>query len=51
MANPGDCITCGGFLFYNNFDSANLAKVELVKVPETVEKGNLLFLCSDLYFL
>ncbi|XP_033200464.1 cytosolic carboxypeptidase-like protein 5 isoform X1 [Bombus vancouverensis nearcticus] len=38
MANPGDSIICGGFSFYNNFDSANLAKVELVKVPETFEK-------------
>ncbi|XP_048260843.1 cytosolic carboxypeptidase-like protein 5 isoform X3 [Bombus terrestris] len=38
MANPGDSIMCGGFSFYNNFDSANLAKVELVKVPETFEK-------------
>ncbi|XP_076766180.1 cytosolic carboxypeptidase-like protein 5 isoform X2 [Xylocopa sonorina] len=38
MANPGDLITCEGFTFYNNFDSANLAKVELVKVPETSEK-------------
>lgn len=41
MANPGDSIICGGFSFYNNFDSANLAKVELVKVPETFEKGKL----------
>lgn len=24
-------IECGGFMFYNNFDSANLAKVELVE--------------------
>ncbi|CAL7934428.1 unnamed protein product [Xylocopa violacea] len=38
MANPSDLITCEGFTFYNNFDSANLAKVELVKVPETSEK-------------
>ncbi|XP_026296190.1 cytosolic carboxypeptidase-like protein 5 [Apis mellifera] len=38
MANPGDSIICGGFSFYNNFDSANLAKVELVKLPETFEK-------------
>ncbi|XP_035742239.1 cytosolic carboxypeptidase-like protein 5 isoform X1 [Vespa mandarinia] len=27
-------INCGGFVFYNNFDSANLAKVELVRVSE-----------------
>ncbi|EFN80046.1 Cytosolic carboxypeptidase-like protein 5 [Harpegnathos saltator] len=26
-------IVCGGFVFFNNFDSANLAKVEQVKVP------------------
>ncbi|XP_043788107.1 cytosolic carboxypeptidase-like protein 5 isoform X2 [Apis laboriosa] len=38
MANPSDSIICGGFSFYNNFDSANLAKVELVKLPETFEK-------------
>ncbi|XP_043492312.1 cytosolic carboxypeptidase-like protein 5 isoform X2 [Polistes fuscatus] len=29
-----DNINCGGFVFYNNFDSANLAKVELIRVPE-----------------
>ncbi|XP_076174734.1 cytosolic carboxypeptidase-like protein 5 isoform X3 [Ptiloglossa arizonensis] len=41
MANTAESITCGGFVFYNNFDSANLARVELVKVPETSEKdGN-----------
>jgi len=33
-------ITCGGFVFLNNFDSANLAKVELVRIPEGFEKGN-----------
>lgn len=49
MANPGDSIICGGFSFYNNFDSANLAKVELVKLPETFEKGNFLFLCIMTY--
>ncbi|CAK9795253.1 Cytosolic carboxypeptidase-like protein 5 [Anthophora quadrimaculata] len=38
MANPGDCITCGGFAFYNNFDSANLSRVELLKEPEILEK-------------
>ncbi|XP_017877707.1 cytosolic carboxypeptidase-like protein 5 isoform X2 [Ceratina calcarata] len=38
MANLGDSIVCGGFVFYNNFDSANLAKVELVKVPEALDK-------------
>lgn len=41
MANTVDPITCGGFVFYNNFDSANLARVEVAKVPETSEKGNL----------
>ncbi|XP_076629741.1 cytosolic carboxypeptidase-like protein 5 isoform X2 [Colletes latitarsis] len=41
MANTADFIACGDFVFYDNFDSANLAKVELVKVPETSEKdGN-----------
>ncbi|KAF3420755.1 hypothetical protein E2986_14165 [Frieseomelitta varia] len=50
MANPGDCITCGGFSFYNNFDSANLAKVELVKVPETIEKGNPLHISGNCTF-
>lgn len=49
MANPGDSITYGGFSFYNNFDSANLAKVELVKVPETFEKGNIYFLLSSTF--
>ncbi|XP_076239192.1 cytosolic carboxypeptidase-like protein 5 isoform X1 [Calliopsis andreniformis] len=38
MANTADPIICGGFVFYNNFDSANLARVELVKVPETTDK-------------
>ncbi|XP_054003401.1 cytosolic carboxypeptidase-like protein 5 isoform X1 [Hylaeus anthracinus] len=41
MANTADSFTSGGFVFYDNFDSANLARVELVKVPETSEKdGN-----------
>ncbi|XP_076673005.1 cytosolic carboxypeptidase-like protein 5 isoform X3 [Andrena cerasifolii] len=38
MANTTDSIACGGFVFYNNFDSANLARVELVRVPETSDK-------------
>ncbi|XP_012142066.1 cytosolic carboxypeptidase-like protein 5 isoform X2 [Megachile rotundata] len=38
MENTNDCITCGDFAFYNNFDSANLAKVEIVKLPEISEK-------------
>ncbi|XP_076655541.1 cytosolic carboxypeptidase-like protein 5 isoform X1 [Halictus rubicundus] len=41
MANAADPVTCGGFVFYNNFDSANLDRVELAKVPESSEKdGN-----------
>lgn len=40
MASTAENITCGGFVFFNNFDSANLAKVEPVKIPETFEKGN-----------
>ncbi|XP_050447124.1 cytosolic carboxypeptidase-like protein 5 isoform X1 [Cataglyphis hispanica] len=38
MASTSENITCGGFVFFNNFDSANLAKVEQVKIPETSEK-------------
>ncbi|XP_011146062.1 cytosolic carboxypeptidase-like protein 5 isoform X2 [Harpegnathos saltator] len=33
MASMIENIVCGGFVFFNNFDSANLAKVEQVKVP------------------
>ncbi|XP_078036951.1 cytosolic carboxypeptidase-like protein 5 isoform X2 [Augochlora pura] len=41
MENTADPVTCGGFIFYNNFDSSNLDRVELVKVPEQSEKdGN-----------
>ncbi|XP_033336783.1 cytosolic carboxypeptidase-like protein 5 isoform X2 [Megalopta genalis] len=41
MENTADPVTCGGFVFYNNFDSSNLDRVELVKVPEQSEKdGN-----------
>lgn len=42
-------------MFLNNFDSANLAKVELVRIPEGFEKGKQLFpevemvLVLDLY--
>lgn len=43
MENTNDCITCGDFAFYNNFDSANLARVEIVKLPEISEKGKLVF--------
>ncbi|XP_067208882.1 cytosolic carboxypeptidase-like protein 5 isoform X1 [Linepithema humile] len=38
MASTAESITCGGFLFFNNFDSANLAKVEQVRIPETSDK-------------
>ena len=40
MASMAENITCGGFMFFNNFDSANLAKVEPVRIPENFEKGN-----------
>lgn len=33
MANTTEDIKCGNFIFYNNFDSANLAKVEQVLKP------------------
>lgn len=33
-------IACGGFVFFNNFDSANLAKVEQVKITDVSSKGN-----------
>ncbi|XP_063978457.1 cytosolic carboxypeptidase-like protein 5 isoform X2 [Diachasmimorpha longicaudata] len=35
MATTGQGITCGNFLFYNNFDSANLARVEPVTAINT----------------
>lgn len=38
MASSSENITCGGFVFFNNFDSANLAKVEQVRIPETSDK-------------
>ncbi|XP_018315688.1 cytosolic carboxypeptidase-like protein 5 isoform X1 [Mycetomoellerius zeteki] len=38
MASTAENITCGGFVFFNNFDSANLAKVEPVRIPENFEK-------------
>ncbi|KMQ91458.1 cytosolic carboxypeptidase-like protein 5 protein [Lasius niger] len=38
MASTSENITCGGFVFFNNFDSANLAKVEQVRIPETSDK-------------
>lgn len=31
MASTTEEIKCGNFVFYNNFDSANLAKVEQLK--------------------
>uniref|UniRef100_A0A348G602 tubulin-glutamate carboxypeptidase n=1 Tax=Odontomachus monticola TaxID=613454 RepID=A0A348G602_ODOMO len=31
-------IACGGFVFFNNFDSANLAKVEQVKITDVSSK-------------
>ncbi|XP_011346570.1 cytosolic carboxypeptidase-like protein 5 isoform X2 [Ooceraea biroi] len=34
MASTPENISCAGFVFSNNFDSANLAKVEEVKIPE-----------------
>lgn len=42
MASAAESITCAGFVFFNNFDSANLARVEPVRIPETFEKGNAL---------
>ncbi|XP_011865121.1 PREDICTED: cytosolic carboxypeptidase-like protein 5 isoform X2 [Vollenhovia emeryi] len=38
MASATENIACGGFVFLNNFDSANLARVEPVRLPETFEK-------------
>ncbi|XP_015589458.1 cytosolic carboxypeptidase-like protein 5 isoform X2 [Cephus cinctus] len=37
MATATEDIICGSFVFYNNFDSANLAKVEQVKRSETTD--------------
>ncbi|XP_046826372.1 cytosolic carboxypeptidase-like protein 5 isoform X3 [Vespa crabro] len=34
-------INCGGFVFYNNFDSANLAKVELACAPGIYVRFNI----------
>ncbi|XP_020299649.1 cytosolic carboxypeptidase-like protein 5 [Pseudomyrmex gracilis] len=34
MASTAENITCSGFVFFNNFDSANLAKVEQVRISE-----------------
>lgn len=39
MATTTDEIKCGGFIFYNNFDSANLAKVEQVKSAEGASRN------------
>lgn len=43
-------INCGGFVFYNNFDSANLAKVELVRVPEICNIGDYFYLITCIYY-
>jgi hypothetical protein len=52
MASTAENITCGDFLFFNDFDSANLAKVEQVRIPETSEKGNgILHLLTHTYFI
>ena len=40
MSDMAEGINCGGFVFYNNFDSANLAKVEEVDVNERTDNGN-----------
>ncbi|XP_012271372.1 cytosolic carboxypeptidase-like protein 5 [Orussus abietinus] len=49
MAGTLEGITCGGFTFFNNFDSSNLAKVEQVdKAPHNdSNEGNSNNLCSD----
>jgi len=46
MASTAEDIICGGFVFFNNFDSANLAKVEPVRIPETFEKGKRSYLLT-----
>ncbi|XP_018403598.1 PREDICTED: cytosolic carboxypeptidase-like protein 5 [Cyphomyrmex costatus] len=38
MASTAENITYGDFVFFNNFDSANLAKVEPMRIPKTFEK-------------
>ncbi|XP_034944225.1 cytosolic carboxypeptidase-like protein 5 [Chelonus insularis] len=38
MATTAQGITCANFLFYNNFDSANLARVESVSASDTIER-------------
>ncbi|XP_070163298.1 cytosolic carboxypeptidase-like protein 5 isoform X2 [Polyergus mexicanus] len=38
MASTSENIICGDFVFFNNFDSANLAKVEQVRISETSDK-------------
>lgn len=40
MATTADSITVADFIFYNNFDSANLAKVEQVNAQDIVDQGN-----------
>lgn len=41
MASIPEGFACGNFTFYNNFDSANLAKVEQVKSQEVTDPGEL----------
>jgi len=47
MTNTSENINCGGFVFFNNFDSANLAKVEEVKISEISGKGNGIISCYN----
>jgi len=47
MTNTSENINCGGFVFFNNFDSANLAKVEEIKIPEISDKGNGIISCHN----
>lgn len=40
MATTEQDITVADFIFYNNFDSANLAKVEQVNTQNAKDQGN-----------
>ena len=40
MSDMAESINCGGFMFYNDFDSANLAKVERVDTNGRNSNGN-----------
>ena len=42
MATMTENITCGNCVFYHQFDSANLAKVEQVKITDPPEKGTVI---------